>query len=66
MGFPGGSESKESACNVEESKFNPWVRNIPWRREWLPTLLFLPGESNGQMSLVGSNPRGCEELDMTE
>ena len=25
--------------------FNPWVRNIPWRREWLPTPVFLPGES---------------------
>ena len=27
--------------------FGPWVRKIPWRREWLPTLVFLPGESHG-------------------
>ena len=33
--------------------FNPWVRKIPWRREWLPTPIFLPGESHGQRSLVG-------------
>ena len=24
---------------------------IPWRREWQPTLVFLPGESHGQKSL---------------
>ena len=24
-----------------------------WRREWQPTLIFLPGESHGQRSLVG-------------
>ena len=22
-----------------------WVGNIPWRRVWQPTLVFLPGES---------------------
>ena len=33
-----------------------WVRNIPWRREWLPTPVFLPGESHGQRSLVGYSP----------
>ena len=27
--------------------------NIPWRREWLPTPVFLPGEFHGQRSLVG-------------
>ena len=31
--------------------FNPWVRKIPWRREWLLTPIFLPGESHGQRSL---------------
>ena len=33
--------------------FNPWVRKIPWRKKWQPTLVFLPGESQGQMSLHG-------------
>ena len=33
---------------------DPWVRKIPWRREWLPTPGFLPGESHGQRSLEGS------------
>ena len=25
--------------------FSPWVRKIPWKRTWQPTLVFLPGES---------------------
>ena len=38
----------------------------PWRKDWLPTLVFLPGESRGQMSLVGYSPRGHRESDTTE
>ena len=45
--------------------FNPWLGKIPWRREWLPTPEFLPGESHGQRSLVGYGPEG-KELDTTE
>ena len=33
--------------------FDPWVGKIPWRREELPTLVFLPGELHGQRSLAG-------------
>ena len=39
---------------------------IPWRREWLPTPVFLPGEFHGQRSLVGYSPWGCNESDTTE
>ena len=38
---------------------------IPWRRKWLPIPVFMPGESHGQRNLVGYNPWGCKELDMT-
>ena len=47
-------------------RFNPWVGKIPWRREWQPTLVFLPGESHGQSGLAGYSPRGCKESDTTE
>ena len=47
-------------------RFSPWVRKIPWRREWLPTPVFLPGEFHGQRSLLGYSPWGHKELDMTE
>ena len=48
-----------------EAWFNPWVRNKPRRREWLPTPVFLPGKSHGQRSLVGYI-HGVTELDATE
>ena len=39
---------------------------MDWRRKWQPTPVFLPGESQGQRSLVGCHLRGCTELDTTE
>ena len=30
--------------NLCAMQFNPWARKIPWRRQWLPTPVFLPGE----------------------
>ena len=62
-GFPGGTNSKEPACQCRRSKrygFDPWVWKIPWRRAWQPTPVFLPGESHGQRSLVGYSPEGCK------
>ena len=44
----------------------PWVSEIPWRRKWQPTLVFLPGESHGQRNLAGYSPWGHKESDMTE
>ena len=42
------------------------VRKIPWRRQWKPTPVFLPGEFPGQRSLVGYNSWGHKESDMTQ
>ena len=36
-----------------------------WRRKWQPTPVFLPGESQGQRSLVGCRPWGHTESDTT-
>ena len=46
-------------------RFNPWVGKMPWRREWEPTPVFLPGEFHGQRSLAGYHPQDCEKSDMT-
>ena len=43
-----------------------WIGKIPWRKEWQPTPIFLPGEFHGQRSLAGYSPWGRKELDMTE
>ena len=37
-----------------------------WRRKWQPTAVFLPGESQGQGSLVGCRRWGRTESDTTE
>ena len=57
--------SKEYACNVGGLGFDLWVGKIPWRREWLPTPIFLPVEFHGQRSVTGYSPWGPKELDMT-
>jgi len=44
----------------------PGLGKIPWRRAWQPTLVFLPGESHGQRSLVGYGPWGCKDSDTSE
>ena len=49
-GFPSSSAGKQSACR--RPRFNSWVGKIPWRRDRLPTLVFLgfPGGSDGKES----------------
>ena len=46
------------------------VRSLSWEdaleKEWLPTPVFLPGESHGQRSLVSYSLWGRRESDMTE
>ena len=69
--FP-DSGGKESAHNVGDLGltpgfgFNPWVGKIPWRKEWQPTPVSLPGESHEQRSLMGYSPWGHKESDMTQ
>ena len=68
-GFQGSSNGKEPSCQCWRHKghwFNPWVRKIPWRREWQLIPVFWPGESHGQRSLVCYSPWGCTELDLSE
>ena len=65
LGFPGGSD-EESACNAGALGSIPGLERFPWRREWLPTPVFLPGEFHGWRSLVGYSPWRRKESDMTE
>ena len=59
-GFPGSSDGRV-CLQCWRPRFNSWVRKIPWRRKLQTTPVFLPGESNGWRSLVGS-----KQLDITE
>ena len=47
VGFPAGSDGKESAFRAAD----PWAGKIPWRREWPPSPVFLPGESYRQRNM---------------
>ena len=51
LGFLGGSNGKESACNAGDVGSTLQVGKIPCRKAWQPTPVFLPGESHGQGSL---------------
>ena len=50
-----GSCSKESACNMGDLGTILGLGRFSWRREQLPTPVFLPGECHGQRSLVGKS-----------
>ena len=56
---------KETACNAGDLTLT-LVRKIPWKREWLPTSIFLPGKFHGQRSLSGYSSCSCKESDIAE
>ena len=31
---------------VLETRLDPWIGKIPWRRKWQPVPVFLPGKSH--------------------
>ena len=69
LSFPGGTCGKEFTCHCRRHKrrgFEPSVGQIPWRRARPPTLVFLPEEFHGQMSLARYSSWGHKELDTTE
>ena len=45
--------------------FDPWVRKIPWRREWQFSPVFLPGESHDRETWQAT-VYVVAELDTTE
>ena len=40
LGLPWWLSGKESVCQCRRPRFDLWVRKIPWRRKWQPTLVF--------------------------
>ena len=63
--FTGGASGKEPACQCRRGKrhrFNPWVRELPWRKTWQPTPVLLPGESPWMEELGGLQPIGSHRV----
>ena len=61
-----GKESTGQCRRHRRCRYCSWVREIPWRRKWQPTLIFLPGKSHGQRNLIGYSPWGHKESDTAE
>ena len=67
MEEPGGLQSMGSLGVGHNWPTSPSLFTFThWRRQWQPTPVFLPGESQGQGSLVGCRLWGCTESDTTE
>ena len=64
--FPGGSDGKESTCNAGDLESIPGSGRSPGGRHMQPSLVFLPGKSHGQRSLVGCRPLVHNEPNTTE
>ena len=60
QGFPDSSVGKESACNAEDQGSDSWVGKIHWRRDRLPTPVFLgcPCGSAGKVSTCNAKDLG--------
>ena len=64
--FPGGSDGKESACNVGDVASIPGLGRYPGGGRGNPFQYFCLENPHGQRSLEGYSPWGLKELDMTE
>ena len=58
-------KKQKTAFQCKRHEFDPWVGEIPWRRKWQPSPVFLPGkipqtEEPGELQSMES-----QELDMT-
>ena len=67
MEEPGGPQSMGSLRVGQDSVTSLSLFTfLNWRRQWQPTPVFLPEESQGWGSLVRCHLWGCTESDMTE
>ena len=64
------TSGKEPTCQHRRCKrrgFDPWIGNIPWRRAWQPTPVFLPeNPMDGGDQWAGYSSYGRKDLDTTE
>ena len=66
MGFPGGSDGKESACNVGNMGSIPGLGRSPGGGYGNPLQYSCLENPHGQRSLTGCSSRGRKESDTTE
>ena len=62
LGFPGGSDSKQPACNVGDMGSIPGLERSLGRGHGNPLLYSCLENPRGQRNLAGYSPWGCQEL----
>ena len=65
MGFPGGSEGKESACNVGDLRSIPRLGRSPGGGNGNPVQYSCLENPHGQRCLVGYSPWGHKLISWT-
>ena len=66
LGFPGGSDDKESACNVGDLGSIPRLGRFPGGGHGNPLQYSCLENPHGQRNLAGDSPWGLKESDTTE
>ena len=66
MGFPGGSDVKESSCNAGDLGLIPGLGRYPEGGHGSPLQYCCLENPHGQRSQAGYSPLGRKEPDMTE
>ena len=66
MGFPGGSDGKESTCNVGDLGSIPRLGRSPGGGHGNPLQYSCLENPHGQRNLAGYSPWGLKESDTTE
>ena len=70
LGFPGGSDGKESAFNVGDPdsipESDPWVGKFPWRREWLYPVQYSCLENSMDRGAWQAQSKGLQHKNQTQ
>ena len=66
VGFPGGSDGKKSVCNAGDLSLIPGLGRSPGGGHRYPLQYSCLENPQGQRNLVGYNPQGRKEADMTD
>ena len=61
-GFPGCSVVENPPANAGDTSSIPGLGRSPWRRNWQPTPVFLPGQSYVQRNLLDYESTGSQRV----
>ena len=59
------AQTEKNLSAIQETQVQSLGWEIPWKREWLLTPVFLPEKFHGRRGLAGYSPWGCKESDRT-